>query len=331
MEKGLYQKCKLLYLMKIFMERTDENHGITMPEIISALAEYQIVGERKTIYDDIEMLRHFGMDIIGEQKQRTYYYYLASREFELAELKLLVDSVQSAKFITEKKSNELIKKLESLASKYEASKLQRQVYVCGRVKAINEKILSNVDVIHSAINNNRKIKFQYFQWNGKKQMELRHDGKFYNISPWGLSWDDENYYMIGYDSEAKGIKHFRVDKMLKINELEEAREGKSASKNINMAEYSRKMFGMFNGEEENVRLQFANHLAGIAIDRFGKNVMFIPSKDGKSFTINVNVAVSRQFFSWVMSLGQDVKILSPAHVVEQMREEAKALYERYQQ
>ena len=329
MAKGLYQKCKLLYLMKIFMERTDEKHGMTLQEISGALEEYQISADRKTLYDDFDMLKHFGLDIVGEQREKGYCYRLVSREFEIAELKLLVDSVQSAKFITEKKSNELIKKLEALTSRYEASHLQRQVYVSGRVKAINEKILYSVDMIHEAISKDRKIRFQYFQWNERKEMILRHNGEYYSISPWGLSWDDENYYMVGYDGEAKSIKHYRVDKMINVACTELPRDGKDAFCNLNMADYSRKMFSMFDGEERNVKIMFRNELAGIAIDRFGKEQPFVPTPDGKHFTVNVRVAVSRHFFSWIMSLGEGVKLVGPQDVVEQMRSEAEQLYRRY--
>ena len=192
MPKSSNQKLKLIYLMKILLERTDETHSITMPEIIDALAAYDISAERKSLYNDIENLRVYGLDVIGTQEDRTYSYHIGNRQFELAELKLLVDSVQSAKFITAKKSNELIKKIEGLASKYEASQLHRQVFVTGRVKTMNESIYYNVDRIHTAISENSRITFQYFQWNVDKKMELRHDGALYEVSPWSLSWDDEN-------------------------------------------------------------------------------------------------------------------------------------------
>ena len=208
MPKSSNQKLKLIYLMKILLERTDETHSITMPEIIDALAAYDISAERKSLYNDIENLRVYGLDVIGTQEDRTYSYHIGNRQFELAELKLLVDSVQSAKFITAKKSNELIKKIEGFASKYEASQLQRQVFVAGRVKTMNESIYYNVDRIHAAIAENSRITFQYFQWNVDKKMELRHDGALYEVSPWSLSWDDENYYLIAYDSNEKDHQTF---------------------------------------------------------------------------------------------------------------------------
>lgn len=328
MARGTNQKVKLLYLMKIFLERTDEHHSMTMPELVEALSEYGISAERKSLYGDIQLLQEVGLDVIGEKNGKYYSYYLASREFELPELKLLVDAVQSSKFVTERKSNELIKKIEHLGSVYEARQLQRQVYVSGRIKTMNESIYYNVDEIHNAINRNVKVCFQYFQWNVKKEMELRHNGKLYSVSPWGVSWDNENYYMIGYDGEAERIKYYRVDKMLNLSASEEVREGKQAFEALDMAALSKKTFSMFAGEEQYVKLEFQNEMAGVVVDRFGKDVSFI--KKGKDrFVVNVNVAVSRQFLAWIISLGDGVRILGPASVTEQMREEAARLAKVY--
>lgn len=261
--KSSNQKLKIMYLMKILLDRTDETHSITMPEIIDALEAYGISAERKSLYNDIENLRVYGLDVIGVQEDRTYSYHIGNRQFELAELKLLVDSVQSAKFITEKKSNELIKKIESLASKYEASQLHRQVFVAGRVKTMNESIYYNVDSIHAAIAGNSRITFKYFKWNVDKDMELRHDGALYEVSPWLLSWNDGYYYLIAYDSVKGIIKHFRVDKMLDIKLNGRKREGEKVFNSLDMAAYTGKMFGMYGGEDERVRLECDNALAGI--------------------------------------------------------------------
>lgn len=210
------QKLKILYLAKILLEYTDAKNDITLQDIIDKLAAYNVTAERKSLYDDIAQLNDFGIKIKKTQYGRTSHYQVINRDFELAELKLLVDSVASAKFITEQKSNELIQKIERLASKPQASMLQRQVYVAGRVKAMNNDIMENVDAIHNAISKNLQISFQYFQWNVQKEPELRRNGERYVISPWGLSWDDENYYLVGYDAKADRIKHYRVDKMLKL-------------------------------------------------------------------------------------------------------------------
>ena len=212
--RGDHQKLKMLYLAKIFSEETDDQHALTMPEIIEMLARCGVNADRKTLYLDFDELRNFGMDIIAEQVGRNCYYHLGAREFELPELKLLVDSIQSAKFITDKKSNELIRKLETLTSKYEAKQLQRQVIITGRVKTMNESIYYNVDKIHDAINSGCQIRFKYFQWNVQKKMELRRGGIWYQISPWALMWDDENYYLITYDNYYDKIVHYRVDKII---------------------------------------------------------------------------------------------------------------------
>lgn len=299
-----------------------------MPEIIEALAAYGVSAERKSIYNDIENLRLYGLDVIGAQEDRTYHYHIGNRQFELAELKLLVDSVQAAKFITAKKSNELIKKIEGLASKYEASQLHRQVFVAGRVKTMNESIYYNVDRIHTAIAENSRITFQYFQWNVEKKMELRHDGALYEVSPWSLSWDNENYYLIAYDSAEAKVKHFRVDKMLNITSVGKRRELKQVFQSFDMAAYDRKMFGMYGGREERVRIQCDNSFAGVMIDRFGKDVSMIRLND-KRFAVNVEVAVSRQFLAWIMGLGEGVSLVGPDSVVELMRQEIDRLVNQY--
>ena len=328
MPKGSNQKFKLYRLAQIMQEQTDDEHYITMPEIMEGLAKYDVTADRKSVYNDLRDLSVLGIDVEGEPVGNRYHYHVVNRAFELPELKLLVDAIQSSKFITEKKSNALIKKLETLVSKYDAQKLQRQVFVSGRIKTMNESIYYTVDAIHNAISENKKIKFQYYQWNVKKEMELRHNGAWYHISPWGLSWDDENYYLVGYDSDAGQIKHYRVDKMLHIKLSGESREGKEHFKKLDMADYAKKSFGMFGGKEQTVKLLVKNNLAGVIVDRFGKDVMMIPADD-EHFTVNVDVHVSRQFLGWVFSLGEDIKIVGPDDVVNQMKSEVKRLINQY--
>lgn len=329
MPKGKNQKFKLYRLAQIMSELTDEDHYITMPEIMSALEEYEITADRKSIYADLKDLEKLGIEIEGERIGGGYHYHVIGRDFELPELKLLVDAIQSSKFITERKTNALIRKLEKMVSKYDAQKLQRQVYVSGRIKTMNESIYYTVDAIHNAITENKKIKFQYYQWNVKKEMELRHNGAWYHISPWGLSWDDENYYLVGFDSEAGKIKHYRVDKILKIRMSNEEREGKEYFQQLDMADYTKKSFGMFGGKEQTIKLLVHNSLAGVIIDRFGKDIMMIPI-DEQYFTVNVDVHVSRQFLGWVFSLGEKVKLLGPDEVVEEMKAEIRRLNQQYQ-
>lgn len=329
MPKGTNQKFKLYRLAQIMLEQTDDEHYITMPEIMEALGKYEITADRKSIYQDLRDLEVLGIEVEGEPVGKGYHYHVVTRPFELPELKLLVDAIQSSKFITEKKTNALIRKLEKLISRYEAMGLQRQVYVSGRIKAMNESIYYAVDTIHNAISENKKIRFQYYQWNIKKEMELRRDGAYYQISPWGLSWDDENYYLVGYDSAVGEIRHYRVDKMLGIQMLDEPREGKDHFRKLDMADYAKKSFGMFGGKEQDVKLLVDNSLAGVIIDRFGKEVMMIPA-DEEHFTVNVTVLVSSQFLGWVFSLGEKVKILAPDEVIEQMKAEGKRLLLQYQ-
>lgn len=315
------QKLKLMYLIKLFEERTDVSHGLSMTDIIEALSEEGITAERKSIYADISALNEFGFDIVKDKEGKACVYKLVERDFEIAELKLLVDAVQSSKFITESKSNKLIKKIEGLASNNEAKSLHRQVYVANRIKTTNESVYYNVDDIQKAISENHKVSFQYFQWNPNKEKELRHNGMRYEISPWALTWDDENYYMVGYDSKERKIKHYRVDKMLKIEIMADSkREGKALFKDMDMAVYSKKIFGMFGGVEETVVLECKNGISGVIIDRFGTEVDII-KRATDSFTVRVNVQISPQFLGWVFSLGENIKIISPDSVIKRMRDE----------
>lgn len=326
--KGDNQKLKMLYLVRIFEQETDDRHALTMPEIIAKLAAYGVNADRKTIYRDIEELRKLDYDIIVTKEARNVYYHLGSRDFELPELKLLVDAVQSSKFITDRKSKDLIKKLEALGSKYDGAKLQRQVLIAGRVKTLNERIYYNVDKIHEAINSDRQIRFRYYDWNLQKKMEPRYDGRWYQISPWALMWDDEMYYLVVYDAKYDRITHYRVDKMKEISVLDEPREGKKAFREFNIARYTNSLFGMYAGEETKVTLECRNEMVGVIIDRFGKDIIIVP-KDDEHFQTVVTVAVSNHFLGWIMSLGGDVKIVAPAGVVEQMQNMIKQLSRQY--
>ena len=326
--KGENQKLKMLYLVQLFSRETDDAHKLTMPEIISKLAADGVNADRKTLYQDFDELRRFGFDIISEKEGRNYYYYLGSRDFELPELKLLVDSVQSSKFITDKKSGQLIKKLESLVSKYEGSQLHRQVIIAGRVKTMNESIYYNVDKIHAAIGADRQIRFKYFDWNLKKEMEPRYDGKWYRLSPWALMWDDEKYYLVAYDSKHETIIHYRVDKMTQIGILDEKREGHEAFRQFNIAHYTNTLFGMYAGDETKVTIEAENRLVSGFIDRFGKDIIIAPVDDDH-FRTTVTVAVSKQFFGWIMAIDGDVKVVAPNTVVEQLKAEIERLAEKY--
>ena len=312
MAKSFGQKMKILYLMRVFAERTDERNPITVKELITYLEEFGISVERKTIYDDIETLRIFGMDIVN-RREKPSGFYLASRDFELAELKILIDAVQSSKFITSRKSGQLIKKLESLASVHDAKNLQRQVCVENRVKTTNESIYYNIDKIHEAVSDNYQISFQYYEWTVSKEMRLRMDGERYRVSPWEMIWKDENYYLVGLDEKSGIVKHYRVDKMLKINLEKEHRNGSELFRNFDMAQFTSGTFGMFGGRQETLRLEFENRFVGVIIAHFGADVM-IHRKDEEHFTTFVRVNVSAQFFGWFAGLGAGAEIISPESV-----------------
>lgn len=330
MPKKSNQKLKLVYLYQLLLQKTDENHRMTADDLLAALSRYGIEAERKSIYSDIEALQYFGLDIVN-QRGPGGGYYVASRTFELPELKLLVDAIQCSRFITEKKSNELIKKLESLASEPQARALQRQVYVSGRVKTMNESIYYNIDALHSAISAGVQITFQYFEWvldfSAQERIckRYRRDGALYRVSPWALTWDDENYYLIAYEAASDAIRHYRVDKMEHISLTELTREGQQNFQNqFNVADYSRKVFGMFSGEEKTVVLACENRFIGVMRDRFGADLM-VRRLDEKHFAVDVTVAVSPQFFSWVFGLGGAVRILEPAEVKEQFQQQLAAM------
>lgn len=312
MAKSSNQKLKLLWLARILLERTDEEHPMTLAEITESLAACGISAERKSLYDDMEALRTFGLDVISSKGRRTGYY-IGARKFELPELKLLVDSVQSSRFITRQKTIALIEKIEGLASTHQARGLARQVYVRNRVKSMNESVYYNVDEISGAILDDRRITFRYFSRNAKRERVYRREGAIYTLSPFALIWDDENYYMLAYDSAEARLKHFRVDKMADICTTEELREGAEAFAALDMSLYTTKTFGMFTGEERRVRIRFAAHLAGALIDRFGEDCTLIPRPDG-DFDAALDVVVSPQFFAWVFGFGPEAEILSPVDV-----------------
>ena len=317
MAKSANQKLKLLYLLKILTEQSDEEHCMSAQALIDALEAYDIKAERKSIYDDIAQLIDFGYDIVLVKAKTGGGYYLAGREFELAELKLLVETVQASRFLTLKKSRELIAKIEKLASKSEAGQLQRQVYVANRIKTANESIYYIVDDIHRAIQNNEQIMFQYLEWNLEKELIPRKDGKTYRISPWALTCKDENYYLIAHENESNSIKHFRVDKMGHIQILTGiAREGAELFERFDIAAYANKTFGMFGGREEVVTLEFENRFIGVVLDRFGKEVS-VRKRDMEHFSVRVQVALSGQFYGWITGLGAGAKITAPADVVKE--------------
>lgn len=308
------QKLKILYLMKIFLEETDEKHPLSIQELISKLDLHGISAERKSLYADIETLRQFGLDLLMD-KGKTTGYYLASRDFELAELKLLVDTIQSARFLTKKKSKELIEKIKKLTDQHNAQNLQRQVYVANRLKSINESIYYNVDTLHEAIAKGRKVSFQYFDYDMEKKKVYRKEGKRYIISPYSLLWDDENYYVIAYYEKHHHFVHYRVDRMASVEVSTEQREELKEGTYFDVAEYAKKTFSMFGGEDQRVKLLFEEELVNQVLDRFGNEVNF-QVESPKSFSIRVQVKVSSTFYAWVAQYEGKVQILEPPIVQE---------------
>lgn len=323
------EKLTILYLMSILLDDTDREHMLNADDLCGLLDQrYNVTCSRKTIYRDVDRLREYGLKI-GQVKGSSPGYYIEKRDFELAELKLLVDAVQSSKFITVTKSDDLIRKLGKLTSRDNAKQLNRQIYIYNRPKTGNETIYQNVDAIHQAINENKQISFAYCEWTIKKELKPRKNGEKYQVSPWCLTWDDENYYLVAYDAAANKIKHYRVDKMEKIKLIPARREGKEQFRGFDLAAFAKKTFGMYGGEDEKVTLYCENHLAGVVIDRFGKDIMMIPKDDGH-FRVSVMVSVSSQFFGWITGIGKGIRLEGPEHIRKQYTEYLQEIMQGYE-
>ena len=321
MSRGSNQKFKFTYLMEIMLEKTDDDHALTMSQIMDELERYDVTAERKSIYADFaDMTERFGIEIIKEQRGRETYYHVGSREFELAEVKLLVDAIQSSKFITQTKSRELITKLKKFVSEYQGKTLQRQVFIDDRVKTMNESVFYNVDEVYNAINTNKKIRFKYYKWDINKKLVPKKNGDWFVLSPWGLTWMDENYYMIAYDDWDGNVKSYRIDKMMRITITDEERTGKDAFKAYDMAKLSKSTFGMYGGPKKRVTIQFENSMCGVFLDRFGKDDISFRSINDSWSEFSVEVNVSQQFFGWLFGLGSNVKLVDPEEVVDQLKE-----------
>ena len=327
MSRGINQKLKLLYLRDYLLRNTDEDHAVTIRDMKDMLAEHEITVERKALYDDLKLLGPdgYGMDIVQNGK----YYRVVSRDFELQEVKLLVDMVQSSNFITGRKTASLIAKLETLCSRFQGAGLQRTVYVRNRVKNMDESVYLNVDIISEAIAADRQISFQYFSYNTAKERVLRHGGRIHIVSPFALIWVDQNYYLLAWYSEAGELRHYRVDRMTRIQVRKKAaREGREAFAATDMATYTTKVFSMFSGETTFVRLRFAGRLTDPVLDRFGTDVILVPEEDGH-FTVTLEVVVSPQFYAWLTAFGGDAEILGPPEVREEYRAHLAGILKQY--
>ncbi len=315
MAKKENQKLKLLYLINILNEETDENHSLSLQEIIERLADKGVSAERKSLYNDIAILGDYGIVV---ERTSDHKYYVSTRDYELAELKILVDIIQSSQFLTAKKSRALTKKLYRETSRYGAAELDRQVHTAF-AKVPNEKIFYTVDAIHRAIRDNRQIKFSYFRYNEDKMLVERHEGHQYTVSPIALVFDNENYYLVSFNEDERDIRHYRVDRMQKVVVTDDERTSADAYGDFDISRYENKTFGMFGGNEELVTLNCKNEAAGAIIDRFGDEPTFIKHSDG-TFDVTVRVFVSEQFFGWVTGLGKLVKIKSPESIASKYKD-----------
>ncbi len=323
MPKNENQKLKLFRILEILLRESDEESGVSMSHIISRLGEYGISAERKSVYDDFRALEELGFPVLRLAK-RPPEYALAERVFELPELILLVDAIESSKFITAEQSRALIKKLGAFAGEKTARKLSRRVFVEDRVKTVNKATLYSIDCIHEAINSTKKISFAYFDYDIHKNKILRHGGEKYLVLPKALVWSDENYYLSAFDERDMKMKNFRVDKMSSVGLVNEPPSESALEAHFNPAEYSRKVFGMYGGREELITLEFAERLAGVMIDRFGTDVNMY--KTNRACRATVRVMVSPTFFSWVFSFGSDVRIVSPLAVREEYEQMLASVY-----
>ena len=325
MSKTPNQKTKLLHLARMLLRQTDEEHPLAVAQIIEALARQDIKAERKSVYDDMEALRLFGLDVQC-RKGKSPGWFVGERDFELPEVKLLMDAVQSSRFITQRKSDTLIRKLEGLASVHQAGQLQRQVYVSGRIKVMNESIYYNVDKLHAAIAGQKAITFKYFDYDIQRKKVFRQDGKRYMVSPYGLIWNSENYYLVAFDHTHRELRHYRVDKMTEIVVTNLDREGREQYPNFQLAEYGQKHFGMYSGQEMKVTLRGRRDKASLVWDRFGQEVILVP--DGEEhFTVTLPVVISPQFFGWLLGLNGSITLAGPKEAVSAYRRRLAATLE----
>lgn len=324
------QKIKLLYIMEALLERSDEKHCLSVNELVDYLYSRDIEVERKTVISDIATLKEFGMDIGVSKQKGNSGYYLISREFELPELKIITEAILSSRYISSKRSKELIQKLESLVGPAKRRELEREVFVAGRVKTENESIFTNVDFLHDAMLNNREITFSYLEWNADKELVPRRNGKQYRVSPWALTVKEDNYYLIAFDGAAEQIKHYRVDKMKGIKSVSRSKRlGGEVFSEYKLGEYTNQNFGMFSGDADIVTLLVPEDKVGIIFDRFGKDIDVRRIKDGR-ISMRIPVLVSKQFFGWICGLGTDVEISMPSSVRNEYIEFLNEIIKKYE-
>lgn len=326
MPKSDNQKLKILYIRDYLEQNSHESHPIKAQELQDMLRkQHNIQCDRKTIYSDIQALQDYGLDIVS-LPGKNGGYFLASRIFDLPELKLLIDAVSSSRYLSEGKSRELIEKLCNQCSLHDARFMRRNVTVSGRVKSMNESILNNVDYIQEAIFTDRQITFRYFDWDIRGQRQYR--DKSYAASPYGLCQDNDNCYLLAW-SERHGVTSYRVDRMSGIRITDEPRTPCPELTGKAFHEHAGKLFQMFAGELVQVKLRFHKSLTNVVIDRFGRDTMLIPESDGLHFSFTVPVALSPMFLSWVVGFGDKAKILHPPEAAEACRELCRQALDQY--
>lgn len=332
------RKMKLLMLQKILQEQTDEEHFLTANQLVERLKALDIPAERKGIYDDIKALNVFYKPANKNKADRAQRiemdeegrgYYLTNRLFSVSDLKLMIDAIQSSKFLSDAKTLELIEALETLCSKHQAQGFKRQVIVSNRVKNMNIKVHNNVDHLNYAIVEDWKVKFKYFDYNTKQERAFRKKGGWYVISPFALVYCDDNYYLLGYDADKGKIMNYRVDRMAYVSAQEGMiREGKDVFAALDLAQYQRYTFSMYSGDVQRVTMRFRNTMMNAVIDKFGK-LGYVKEVDKDHFEVTVPVAVSPQFFGWVFGLGNYVTIVGPENVKEKMKKMLDSVRKRY--
>lgn len=328
MPKSDNQKPRILKVRDYLEKNTDENHSVTCENIIDYLSREGIAAERKTVLDDLNVLENYGCDL-SRTRGPGGGVKLLSRLFEKAELKLLIDAVSSSHFIPEEKSNTLVGKLVSLSSVYDEKELRRHFYSGNKLKTLNKSFLLAVDAVNEAIGKQKKISFFYTDKDMYKNVYRRHNGKLYVLSPWELTVFEDNYYMIAYDAESDSLRHYRVDKMEKVEVLDDPADGKEAVRHLDLREYCSALFGMFSGEKVGVTLRAPSYLSGVFFDRFGQDISVFPEPDGDFFKVHVSVIPSPPFFGWLFSLGKNVSVLSPSDIRNQYADMLKNALEEH--
>ena len=316
MPRDISQQPKLLRLQQIFLEETDEDHALSVEDLIHRLQQMGIRAERKSIYENIETLTFCGLDIVKRREGAKNVYFVGQRDFEEAEVRLLADAVASSRFITLQKSRRLLEKLTTLTSRHQGAELKRQLYVASRIKNMNDTIYTVLDRLNQAILNNVAIQFCYYDWKlekGRLVKAARHNGSLYTISPWQLLWQDELYYLIAYDHNARQLRHYRIDRMGMITITREKRQGKEEFDQIRMEDYTSSLFGMFGGQTQRVTLEFDPRMLDVMVDRFGKSLRSTLLENGR-ISITVDVVPSLPFYGWLLSLGEEAQLEAPEHL-----------------